>query len=124
MCTSFGLGCAGNQPPDPGPGQTAAVSISRLTPSSGRAGEAYPIEVTIEGHGFAEEGNTVTFGDVEVPGLESSEGGTRILFWVPKERPSTGEVPPEILEPGEYPVTVTTEAGTSGPVNFILTAGN
>ena len=119
------FGCA-RMPPPSGPGVVgdAGPSILSLSPTNGRAGEAYPIEVTIEGRGFDEAGNTVTFGGIPSRGLPSSEGGTRISFWVPKEAPSRGEVPPMILTPGEYPVTVTTTAGTSEPAVFTLTAGN
>ena len=81
------------------------------------------IEVIIEGTGFVEEGNIVTFGGIPSKALASTDGGTRITFWVPKEVPSTGEVPPMILDPGEYEVTVTTPSGTSEPVTFILTRG-
>ena len=63
---------------------------------------------------------SVTFGDIPSRGLPSSQGGTQITFWVPKEAPSTGEAPPRILEPGRYPVTVTTTRGTSEPVMFTL----
>jgi hypothetical protein len=81
----------------------------------------YPIQVIIEGRGFSEEDNVVTFGVVPVEGLASSDSGTRISFWVPKEVPSTGEVPPMVLDPGEYAVTVTTARGTSNAMTFTLT---
>ncbi|MBT8397373.1 MAG: IPT/TIG domain-containing protein [Gemmatimonadetes bacterium] len=97
--------------------------IASVFPSSGRAGEAYPIQVTVEGTGFEEEGNIVTFGGIPVEDLEASDGGTRIRFWVPKEFPSKGEAPPQIIEPGEYSIIVTTKAGTSEPVAFTLTRG-
>ncbi len=117
------LGCAGVQPPGPGVEPEGGPAIIRLSPSNGQAGDAYPIEVTIEGLGFAEAGNIVNFGGVPSEGLPSSAGGTRITFWVPKEVPSAGEVPPMVLTPGEYPVTVTTPMGTSESVMFLLTPG-
>lgn len=67
-------------------------------------------------------GNTVTFGPVQVPDLSSSDG-RHIDFFVPKEVASRGEVPPMVLPYGDYPVTVTTPAGTSRPVVFTLTGG-
>jgi hypothetical protein len=94
-----------------------------LSPSSGRAGMDYPVQVTIEGNGFAQEDNVVIFGGIPVEGLPSSDGGTRISFWVPKEIPSTGEVPPMVLDPGEYEVTVTTPRGISNSMTFTLTPG-
>ena len=98
-------------------------SISSLTPSSGPAGEAYPIEVTIVGAGFEGTGNIVTFGGIPIEDLESFEGGTKLRFWVPKEFPSSGEAPPQVVGPGEYLITVTTSAGTSDPVAFTVTRG-
>ena len=113
------LGCSqanrGEAPAPSGP------TIFSLSPTEGPAGTAYPIEVTITGTGFASEGNTVTFGDISIPDLASTESGTRITFFAPKERPSTGEVPPFVLMPGEYRVTVTTPQGTSNTVTFNLT---
>lgn len=100
--------------PDAGP------VITRLSPSTGPVGDAYPIRVIIEGRGFDETGNVVSFGNIPTRGLPSSEGGTRIIFWVPKEAPSGGEAPPRILEPGTYPVAVTTTKGTSVPAIFTL----
>ena len=97
--------------------------IESLTPSQGPAGPAYPIEIIVTGTGFAPQGNIVTFGDISIPDLASGEGGTRIMFFAPKERPSNGEVPPFVLTPGQFGVTVTTVQGTSNTVNFALTRG-
>jgi hypothetical protein len=94
--------------------------ISDISPSSGPAGIAYPIQVTIRGRGFMLTGNTVTFGPVQIPDLPSPDG-QHITFFVPKEVPSSGEVPPMVLPYGEYPVTVTTLAGTSVAIRFTLT---
>jgi hypothetical protein len=94
--------------------------ITDISPSSGPAGAAYPIRATLSGLGFAPTGNTVSFGPVQVPDLPSPDG-RHIDFFVPKEAPSRGEVPPMVLSDGEYPVTVTTPAGTSRPVVFTLT---
>lgn len=63
----------------------------------------------------------VDFGPVTIPAVASSEGGTRITISVPKVIPSTGEVPPFVLLPGEYSVTVTTSVGTSNSAIFTLT---
>ena len=93
--------------------------IDRLAPDSGPAGTAYPVEVTIVGRNFADS-NVVTFGPVSIPGLPSTERGTRIVFLAPKESPSPGEVPPAPLAPGAYDVRVTTGAGVSDAVVFTL----
>jgi len=116
-------GCAKPPQPESGADPSAAPVITVFSPSNGPTGEAYPIQVTLEGRGFAELGNVVTFGGIPSQPLESSEEGTRITFWVPKEAPSRGEVPPMVLSAGEYEVTVTTEAGTSDSVIFTLTRG-
>lgn len=81
---------------------------------------AYPIEVTVHGLRFAATGNVVTFGNLSIPNLPSSDGGTRITFFAPKETQSPGEVPPFVLQAGEYPVTVTTPNGVSNAVVFVL----
>ena len=119
-----GVACAGGQTPGSGAGPEVGPVITKLSPSSGQAGEAYPIEVSIEGRGFAETGNIVTFGGIPSDELPASDEGTRITFWVPKEAPSPGEAPPMVLSPGEYPVTVTTPLGTSEPIMFTLTPGD
>jgi hypothetical protein len=97
--------------------------IDRLEPDSGPAGTAYPIEVTIIGRDFADSANVVTFGPVRLADLPSREGGTRIVFFAPKEEPSRGEVPPAPLLPGPHDVRVTTAAGTSNAATFTLTPG-
>ena len=121
-------GCVGSSGRgEPSPRVQAALEpamrpvITRLEPSSGRAGTAYPIRVTIHGSGFMETRNVVVFGPVRIPDRPSTNGGTQIVFSVPKERPSTGEVPPMVLPAGEYAVTVTTESEKSAPVTFTLT---
>ena len=98
----------------------AGPVITRLDPASGPAGVAYPIRITIEGRGFAPASNTVRFGPVELPGFPSTDGGTRIVFFAPKEAPSRSEVPPAPLLPGPYDVTVTTAEGTTRPAVFTL----
>jgi len=65
-------------------------------------------------------GNTVTFGPVRISDLPSPDG-RHITFFVPKEVPSRGEVPPMVLLYGGYAVTVTTQAGTRRAVQFTLT---
>jgi hypothetical protein len=121
------LACAGNAPraaADAAAATAAAEAkpeIVRVVPDSGLAGTAYPIRVTIEGEHFADSTNTVSFGGIEVPRVPATHSGTRIDLFLPKESPSVGEVPPAILQPGSYPIAVTTLAGTSNTVTFVLT---
>jgi hypothetical protein len=114
-------GCTRGPSMDARPDTGGGPVVARLDPASGPAGEDYPIALTIHGSGFAATGNMVHFGSVPVPDLPSTAGGTRITLSVPKVVPSTGEVAPFVLMPGDYPVTVTTNRGTSEPVTFRLT---
>ena len=114
-------GCARSPSVEANPDAGSAPVITRLEPSSGRAGEDYPIDLTIYGSGFEETGNVVNLGSLRIPGLPSTNDGTEITLVVPKLRPATGEVAPFVLLPGEYPVTVTTRHGTSEPLVFRLT---
>ena len=115
-----GNGCAGQSSIDTQPEASTIPVITRLEPSSGMAGRPYPIRLQVHGRGFQETSNVVTFGTVNVPDLPSVDGGTRLTLSVPKVIPATGEVPPFVLLPGEYAVTVTTSEGTSTAVVFTL----
>ncbi len=103
------------------PIMSANPTIDRLEPASGWAGEAYPITVTIYGSRFTASDNIVTFGSLEIADRPSSNSGTQIVFAVPKMFPSRSEVPPMVLQPGEYEVRVTNANGTSEPAVFTLT---
>jgi hypothetical protein len=92
--------------------QANPPTLTEIVPASGPAGPDYPLPVTIRGTGFMPGGNVVRFGPVTLP-PRSSPDGSRIMFYVPKQVPSGGEVPPAALTPGDYPVAVTNSAGTS-----------
>ena len=114
--------CAKGSPGEAAPAREGPV-ISEITPSDGIAGTAYPIRATIYGIGFAQTGNIVTFGNIRMSDLPSNTNGSIIVFQVPKEQPATSEVPPFVLQPGRYRVTVTTPEGTSNSVTFELRRG-
>ena len=114
-------GCARGPSMDARPNAAGAPIIDRIEPTSGPAGEDYPIDLTIYGSGFTEADNVVHFGSVTISNRPSTNDGTQITLVVPKVRPGTGEVAPFVLLPGEYPVTVTTRHGTSEPLVFRLT---
>ena len=116
-----GTACRSQPSIDTQPEASAIPVITRLEPSSGRVGRSYPIQLQIHGLRFQETGNVVDFGSVTNRAVASTQGGTRITIAVPKVIPSTGEVPPFVLLPGEYSVTVTTSAGTSSSALFTLT---
>jgi hypothetical protein len=100
--------------------QAKPPALTEIVPPSGPAGEAYPLQATIRGTSFMASRNTVRFGPVTIGDLPSADGA-RITFHVPKLMPSTSEVPPMVLTPGDYPVTVMTSAGTSNALMFTLT---
>ena len=94
--------------------------ITSLEPSSGPEGVAYPIEVTIHGSGFTSNDNIVYFLTIANKNLPSTDGGTKIVFYVPKEKPSSGEVPPMVLPYGDYEVSVVNVNGRSNVKTFTL----
>jgi len=100
---------------------TGAPQLLRLTPAEGDVTRGAPVEVVVEGRGFA-AANTVRFGELEfrqVPRLSS----TRLRFQVPADdaaRPGRGGAPPGPLASGRYDVTVTTPRGTSNALPFQL----
>jgi len=130
VCGVFGAaGCARGGSPDVTPRVTPDIRpaagltpvIERVEPASGWAGQDYPTDATIYGVGFAESGNVIVFGPVTLDERASTQGGTQIVFSVPKQQPSRIEVPPMVLEVGEYAVTVSNAYGTSNAVIFTLT---
>jgi IPT/TIG domain-containing protein len=96
--------------------------LLEIAPASAPAGEAYPVTLTIRGTGFMASGNVVEIGPVKIPDVPST-GPDRIAVMLPKSLRSMGGAPPLVLPAGEYPVTVTTAAGTSNAVTFRLTRG-
>lgn len=113
-------GCAGRSLVETRAAALTGPVITRLEPPRGPIGQSYPIRLSVWGSGFKATGNVVGFGPVTVDDLPSDDGGRRITLSVPKVIPGTGEVPPFVLQPGEYSVTVTTVDGTSAPVTFTL----
>lgn len=117
------LGCAAAQTGgDAAPTRAELPAIERLEPSSGRAGDAYPITLRIVGGPFDTEGNTVRFGPATIPDVPSPDGRSLELA-LPKSVRTAPEVPPMVLPPGAYDVVVETAAGASPPRTFVLTAG-
>ena len=114
VCQSFGVGlivlwgCA-----------PAIPQIIRLTPAVADVTRGIPIEVAVEGRGFAAR-NTVHFGALEmrqVPRVTS----TLLRFQVPLDdtaMPRRGGAPPAPLASGRYDITVTTARGTSNALPF------
>ena len=114
-------GCGRGGLPDATLAGSRSPVIERIEPATGWAGQDYPLEATIHGIGFSGSGNVIVFGPVTIDERASTNGGTEIVFAVPKQQRSRTEVPPMILPVGEYAVTVTTADGTSNAVAFTLT---
>ena len=111
---------AGTPPAGSGAAPAAPPHLTDIVPASGPAGAAYPLRATIRGAGFMSIGNIVEFGPVKLPDVPSPDA-RQITFAIPKIIPRRGEVPPIVLPPGEYRVTVNTISGTSNALIFILT---
>ena len=97
---------------------SGAPAITAITQSGNRD----EVQAVIRGTGFLPTGNTVVFGRVELTNLPSADGGTMIRFPVPESFPSTSEVPPMKVEPGDYQVRVKNARGTSNAITFALKA--
>ena len=116
------VGCKSSSTRSPAAAASADTPvITSISPDSGPAGTAYPIEITIEGRGFLDSTNVVTFGTVTIADVRSSQARTRIVVNLPKQTPASGEVPPSPLLPGRYEIRVRTPAGVSNAINFNLT---
>jgi IPT/TIG domain len=109
-------------PMQPCSARTDPPHLVEIVPASGPAGTAYPLQATIYGTGFMPAGNVVAFGPVKIADVASANH-VSITFQVPKLVASRSEVPPMVLTPGKYSVTVTTSAGTSNSLMFTLTRG-
>ncbi len=103
---------------------TNKVQIASLAPSVG----AGPVNsrVTIKGFGFTFKDNTVIFGYHRIEGLKSN--GNTITFTVPEYlvypcvtgQPCPTQDARKVI-PGQYPVYVSNNRGTSRPATFIVT---
>lgn len=101
-----------------------AVSLNRLSPSSGSTGT----DVTIFGSGFTSTNNTIIFGGNNI-GTANMSNGT-LSFEVPDSvgpPPCDGRVcqerPTMLIQPGTYSVLVQNSNGTSNSLNFTVTGG-
>ena len=83
-----------------------------VTPDSVPAGDAYPVTLMIRGEGFDSEGNVLRLGDT-LADTVSSLDGTSIRWSMPKTVRSYSEVPPMVVQPGKYDLTVQTREGVS-----------
>ena len=100
---------------------TGAPVLARLTPAAADVSRGAPVDVLVEGRGFATH-NTVQVGPLTLTDIPRQS--TRALrFTLPAvETPRAGvEAPPAALASGSYPVTVATRAGTSNTLPLQVT---
>lgn len=92
---------------------TGAPVLARLTPATADVSRGAPVEILVEGRGFASR-NTVHVGALTLTDIPRQSART-LRFTVPaSDTPRPGiEAPPAPLASGSYPVTVATRAGTS-----------
>jgi hypothetical protein len=103
------LRCAGAQP-----------AVLEILPPAASADPGEPLDLRINGCGFSADKNTVAFGDLRVPNIKSSDGGTHIRVVIPKQTRATSEVAPMPLGAGQYDVTVNNGQGTSNAKRVTL----
>jgi hypothetical protein len=87
----------------------AEPAVFEVLPPAVGAGEA--IDLRISGCGFSGDRNAVSFGGVVLPGVRSSDDGTRIRVVIPKR---------QSLGAGAYDVTVNNGQGTSNAKRVTL----
>jgi hypothetical protein len=92
---------------------TGAPVLARLTPTTADVSRGAPVDILVEGRGFAPR-NTVQVGGLTFTDIPRQSART-LRFTLPAtETPRAGiEAPPAALSSGSYPVTVVTRAGTS-----------
>jgi hypothetical protein len=95
-------------------------AVFEVLPPTVSADPGEPLDLRINGCGFSADKNTVKFGDVSVPNIKSSDGGTHIRVVIPKQTRATGEVAPMPLGAGDYDVTVNNGRGTSNAKRVTL----
>jgi hypothetical protein len=97
----------------------AAPALFEVLPPAANADPGEVLDLRINGCGFSADNNTVTFGDVIVRNIKSTDAGTHIRVVIPKEVRS-GQGPPMQLGAGEYDVTVNNGQGTSNAKRVTL----
>jgi hypothetical protein len=95
-------------------------AVFEVLPPAASADPGEVLDLRINGCGFSAEKNTVTFGDVVVRNIKSTDDGTHIRVVIPKAARATGEVPPMPLGAGVYDVTVNNGRGTSNAKRVTL----
>ena len=96
--------------------------LERAIPSSADLSTGDVVEVELRGTGFTATGNAVWFGSLSV-GSVASVNGTSLRFIVPSQHPARGEVPPMMMQAGDYAVSIRNRNGVSDTISFTLRSG-
>ena len=103
------------------PASAVRPAIDSITPRTAEVSHERVTDLVLYGRGFAETGNTITFGGAEVSGLASERGGTIIRFLAPTQIPAHGSSGSHRTMPGPVEVRVRHAGGASNAVTFTVT---
>ncbi len=120
--SSKSTGTATNTSPMPKPAAAKHPHLERAIPSSADLSTGNVVEVELRGTGFTATGNAVWFGSLSV-GSVASANGTSLRFIVPSQHPARGEVPPMMIQAGDYAVSIRNRNGVSDTISFTLRSG-
>ncbi len=108
--------------PVPKPVADKRPHLERAIPSGADLSTGDVVEVELRGSGFTATGNAVWFGSLSV-GSVASANGTSLRFIVPSQHPARGEVPPMMIQAGDYAVSIRNRNGVSDTISFTLRSG-
>jgi hypothetical protein len=120
--SSTSAGKATDTSPVPKPVVVKRPHLERAIPSSADLSTGDVVEVELRGTGFTATGNAVWFGSLSV-GSVASANGTSLRFIVPSQHPARGEVPPMMIQAGDYAVSIRNRNGVSDTISFTLRSG-
>ncbi len=120
--SSKSSGTATDPSPVPKPVAGKRPHLERAIPSSADLSTGDVVEVELRGTGFTATGNAVWFGSLSV-GSVASVNGTSLRFIVPSQHPARGEVPPMMMQAGDYAVSIRNRNGVSDTISFTLRSG-
>ena len=120
--SSKSSGTATDPLPMPKPVADKRPHLERAIPSSADLSTGDVVEVELRGTGFTATGNAVWFGSLLV-GSVASVNGTALRFIVPAQHPARGEVPPMMMQAGDYAMSIRNRNGVSDTISFTLRSG-
>ena len=100
----------------------ARPHLERAAPNSASLDMGSLVQVELYGTGFTASDNAIAFGPLSAGTVASADGRT-LRFIVPSQYPARGEVPPMVVSPGDYAVTVKNSNGISDTLVFTVRSG-